>query len=265
MKIFRLSREDRCLWLPQLRQLEQSIDYPFGDDRFRIDHGPEYFEFFDRLGETVCYIATDDFDLAAIGIAVLRSLPHPNTAAKAWYLCDLKVSPKFRGRGLTTKLFKSGFLSCYLKSSKAYGISMNPSDGRPNPVVKLLGNLPWAPLKVASQLQIYSLDYETMTEASLLLKKYRGQLTYLSHAGRKDLILKSTNTALPLLHAQFGPCADHGLNEPQKGFAHMFCCLDKDPLIAELKKLNCDPYATAALLHFNLKKCDWNFVLTSDL
>jgi hypothetical protein len=86
-----------------------------------------------------------------------------------------------------------------------------------------------------------------------------------ANAGRKDIILKSTNTPFPLLHTQSGPCADKGFMEPQKGFAHMFCCLDKGPLIADLQKITCEPYATAALLHFNLKRCDWNFVLTSDL
>jgi hypothetical protein len=265
MEVFRLKTSERVLWEPKLRKLEALIDYPFGFDRFRIDHGKDYFNFFDRLGDTVCYLAADGDELAAIGVAVMRYLPQRNKTVKAWYLCDLKVSPEFRGRKLTTMLFKAGLFSSYLKCSKAYCISMNPSDGKPNSVVTLLGKMPWVPLQSAGQLQIYSVDYSSMQAISPILRRTKGKLSYLSHSGRKDLILKSNNALIPLLHVQHGPLADKGLDGPQPRFSHMFCCLESDPLHTALKEAQHHPIATASLLHYNMKNCDWSFVLTSDL
>ncbi len=93
----------------------------------------------------------------------------------------------------------------------------------------------------------------------------RGRLSYLSHAARKDLILKSTQAPLPLLHVQFGPCAELGYDHPQAGFTHMFCAVESDPLNVELKQLGYQLSAVATLLHYNLRNFDWSFILTSDL
>ena len=50
VKIVHLRAEDRPAYQDRVAALERLASYPLGDDRFELDHGPDYFAFFDRLG-----------------------------------------------------------------------------------------------------------------------------------------------------------------------------------------------------------------------
>jgi len=264
MKIIRLTAETFPIYQERIAALEKIAWYPLGEDSFQIDHGRDYFAFFRRMGQLEYYICVDGDEVAAVGAGVLRSSP------KGWYLGDLKVHLKYRGQRLPLKMLSKAFLPNYLRCRRGYAISMNPSDGSPNRIVRLLQNFRWAPIHFATKLWIYSLDTQAMRHCEPILRAHRGPVGYLSLQGIKDLILKSTGAPLPLIHVQFGPNADHRIREPVPGATHMFACPDGDALQSALAAAGINPTASASIVHHGMnrlspKGLDWNFVLTSEI
>lgn len=73
---------------PQLARLELGIQYPLGVDRFRIDHGRDYFEFFRRLGERLYLVAVRRQQVFGGLAAIHREVP----GGVARYIGDLKLA-----------------------------------------------------------------------------------------------------------------------------------------------------------------------------
>jgi hypothetical protein len=261
VKLVKIRPGNRILFRDRIAALEAIATYPLGADSFQIDHGNDYFRFFERLGGVHYYTMNDGERVAAVAAGVLRRVPE-----RTWYLCDLKVHPDYRGQRLPLKILSRAFIHNYLRCPRGYCVSMNPADGRPNRIARLLEHFRWAPARIATELRIYSLDAEAMRKCEPVLRKHRGKLSYLSLTGIKDIILGSTGKPMPLLHAQFGPCAELGTAvAPLEGYTHMFPAPNGDPMIAELRALGVEPHASASVIAHRMQRSDWKFILTSDI
>ena len=252
--------------------LEKIASYPLGDDAFSIDHGTDYFAFFERLGELRYMALMDGERVAAVGAGVLRSVPvrAGEAPSRVWYLCDVKVHPDFRGRHLPlTMLAKGDFPLNYARAPRGYGISMNPGDGSPNRIVRLVRHFRWAPFEAGPELGIYAVDATAVADLTPLLEQFRGHLGFLSLAGEKDLVLRSTGAPMPLIHVTWDPLgkgvAPSNRKAPQPGHSHMFCVPHGDPLAIALAARGVLPTATASIVHHRMGRSDWRFVLTSDI
>jgi hypothetical protein len=157
------------------------------------------------------------------------------------------------------------FLPRYLQCRRGYAISMNPGDGSPNRIVRMMGHFRWARSALATQLSLFSLDTDTMTRVRPVVERHRGPVSFLSLAGKKDIVLASTGRPMPLLHAQFGPCAEAGASAPQPGHVHMLCAPENDALALELGALGLARSASASVIQHRMGHVDWRFVLTSDI
>jgi hypothetical protein len=261
MKIVTVERGDRAAYAAGIAALEAGASYPLGGDRFTLDHGADYFAFFDRLGEARHVLAVEGGEVIAVGCAVVRTLPR---GIEAWYLCDLKVRPDARGRRIPLRILASAFPSGVLRCRRGYAISMDPPD-RENPVVRLLGRFARVPIRRVAGLVLFSLDASAMREVAPLLKRARGPIGYRSLAGIKDVVLASTGRPMPLLHVQHGPLGDPATREPEDGAVHMFCVPDGDPLLPALRSAGLEPSAKASVLAHGLDGCRYDFVLTSDI
>jgi hypothetical protein len=246
--------------------LEEGVRYPIGEDFFEIDHGADYFAFFRRLGEVSPFVVMDDEAVVGLGIGIIRQLSKDadSTPVPAWYVCDLKIHPDYRGRRLPWRMFLHSFPRKYPVCGRGYGISMNPP-GRENPVVRMLQRFSLAPLSVGCQLWLYSLSAEEMRTNAERLRAHRGPIRYLSLGGVKDIVLESSGQPMPLLHLQFGPCAAGGIAEPQEGCVHMFCTPAEDELAQAMTDAGVEPSATATLVEHRMGEWDWRFVLTSEI
>ncbi len=266
LAVHEVALHERAEFAPRIADLERGVLYPLGLDWFEVDHGRDYFAFFDRLGELSYLCILDGERVVGVCAAVLRKVPAPGgRLRRAWYLGDLKVRPEHRGRRLTARLVTWALPRKYPLCPRGYAVSMDPGDGGENRVVALLGRLPWTPLRVATTLVFYSLDEARMRALRPVLEAARGPLSFLSLNGKKDLVLKSTGAPMPLLHVQFGAQAEPGHPEPLADHVHMFCAPGADPLVPRLQALGHFPSATATLLHHRMAGWDWRFVLTSDI
>ncbi|MDQ3748134.1 MAG: GNAT family N-acetyltransferase [Acidobacteriota bacterium] len=247
----------------KLQKLESVAEYPYGSDFFTLNHGSDYFAFFERMGEPLFHTALDDDRVIACAAGILRTLKIENKTVRAWYLCDLKIHPEFRGRHITAKLFRLNLFCNYFKCPRGYAISMNPASGE-NRVVKLLKRLPQIPIGYAGQLNFYSFNQDEAASVQKDLETELGKLSYLSLKGKKDLIMKSTNSPLPLYHIQHGAMAAEGAKSPTEEGTYMICAFENSSLDTLLK--NRFPIsATASILAHRMKPKDWNFILTSDI
>ncbi|MBD2461090.1 hypothetical protein H6G89_08550 [Oscillatoria sp. FACHB-1407] len=301
-----ISLSDRPIYQSKLVELEQTASYPLGEDAFQLDHGADYFAFFDRLGQVNYYAVLDGEKAIAVGAAVLRQVPDRagEKPCPAWYLCDLKVHPDYRRQHLSLRLFRHAFTKHFAECDRGYAISMNPGDDHPNRVVPLLQFICPVKFRCTATLEIYSLSADEMQRVEPLLKEHRGDISYLSLKGIKDLRLQSTGAVLPLLHVQLGDTAPphtsyltpspignmthSGLKPPSHqaltiqnrqskiqngicyfspipGFTHMFCALRGDALAIALSKQGILPQATASIVSHGMNDSDWRFVLTSDI
>lgn len=267
LNIRELHKNEWKVFQSRIAGLEKGTSYPLGDDRFEIDHGEDYFAFFTRLGRLYYYLVLEGDRVVAVAAAILRRVPttsHEEPKA-VWYLCDLKVHPEYRGRYLPVSIFVHAFPKLYPLSSRAYAISMDVDSERPNRVALMLKRFPLAPMSIATKLGLVSLDAKRMQKVEPILREHFGRVSYLSLKGKKDIILQSTRTPMPLLHVQFGPCAEQEQTEPLDGYVHMFCVSMDHPLLGALKHQSIYPSATATVIHHRMEKWDWGFILTSDI
>lgn len=267
MKFHRIAPEERLHFQPGIVALEQAATYPLGDDFFQLDHGRDYFAFFDRLGEVNYYMVVDGDRVAAVGAGVMRQIPYRQGEAlrPAWYLCDLKVHPDYQRQHLSLRLLRYALNCDVERCDRGYTISMNPGDGRSNRLVRIFERFASVTFRCTTTLRLYSLDADKIRVLTPLLVKHRGAISYLSLQGIKDLRLQSTGQILPLLHVQWGATVHQGMSEPVPGYTHMFCVPDKDDLALALATRSIDPVATASVVSHGMDESDWRFILTSDI
>ncbi|MGL5063150.1 MAG: hypothetical protein ACRC62_24490 [Microcoleus sp.] len=266
MKFHRITPVERADFQPKIVAIEQTAIYPLGDDFFQLDHGDDYFAFFDRLGEVNYYAALDANRVAAVGAGILRQIPYcqGETVNPAWYLCDLKVHPDYQRQHLSLRILSHAINANILQCDRGYAISMNP-DRSSNRLARILERFSLVRFRCTALLNIYSLDAAIVKNLESLLIEHRGEISYLSLRGIKDLRLQSTGKMLPLLHVQWGSSAREGNPVPVEGYAHMFCVPANDDLATLLTAKEIYPNATASVISHGMDKCDWRFILTSDI
>ncbi|WP_372367033.1 GNAT family N-acetyltransferase [Candidatus Uabimicrobium sp. HlEnr_7] len=264
LRVVKITEKNRAMYEEQIVALEKIATYPLGKDFFQIDHGKDYFRFFERLGRMFYHAAVVDGRVVAVGCGIIRYVPFDfsGRVKKCWYLCDLKVHPEFRRNRIPLNMLYSAFFPNYFRSMRGYTISMNPSEGE-NRVVKILCRFKWIPISYQRELEIYSLSYQELQNTREVIEKHRGPISFLSHTGVKDIVLQSTQKPMPLLHVQFGKCAENGC-VAQPEHVHMFCSPKDDSLSLEVKSLGLNPSATASIIGHRIKS-DWKFILTSDV
>lgn len=263
IEIIALTEKNRAEYGSRLQKFENIAEYPYGGDFFKLDHGADYFAFFARLGEPLFHVALSGEKIVACAAGVLRTIEIEGRELKAWYLCDLKVAREYALEKIPAKLFRKNLFANYLKCSRGYAVSMNPASGQ-NRIIKLLERFRWIPIRYAGKLNFYSFDRTAAEEFHDELSEKLGRISYLSLKGKKDLIMKSTSSRLPLLHIQHGAQATSAMANPSEDGTYMICCSENSEL-DELLHKRFPVSATASVLSHRLSPKDWNFILTSDI
>ena len=135
----------RAQYAGRIHSLEAMCTYPLGSDAFKLDHGPDYFAFFDRQGDPTYYLLEREGTgqvLAQVAF-VKRMVPTKhglNPSQTASYVSDFKVHQEYRKSGLGSQLLARIILQHPADSvlRSCYGISMN-APGRANVVAGYVG------------------------------------------------------------------------------------------------------------------------------
>jgi hypothetical protein len=266
-KIIELNDNNKLFYHDKIVNFENKLSnwYPIGNDYFKIDHGNNYYSFFERLGNMNMVVAVDKDKVVGTGCGILRNIQLNTNYTKndlVWYICDLKIDPKYRGKHIPLKMLTNSF-NKIIYSNKIYAITMD-NKNKDNKILRLAKNIPIVKFKNAGKLMIYSVDYETLNKIIHILNKHRGPISYLSLNGTKDLTLKSNNEHLPILHLQWGNSKTNILY-PIVGYTYMFCCPRNDPMYYELKNNYVKTNITATIIQHSMDNTDWKFILTSDI
>jgi hypothetical protein len=250
----------------KLFEISMRQKYSLGSDYFTIDHGKNYFRFFQRMGLVKYLIIQSDQTKLIVGTActVLRS--HGKNVY--WYLCDLKIEESHRGKGLTQKLFLHLVKSFITISCRGYLVSMDPDSKQ---IFHILNGVKSAiPFKLyATKLFIYSVDVVTMKQIEKFFQYAFDKVAYLSLNGIKDLVLESTGQPMVLYHLQHSGNADWQnsipLDKVPPNATIMFCLPNLSPLKTVLDACNIDTNVTATIMHAGMSFMDWHSLLTSQI
>lgn len=265
MSLVRLDHSNWSAYKADIDSIEAGSEYPLGNDFFKISHGANYLSFFERLGDVYYYGWFENRKVVAVAAGILRNLVIDGVHKRAWYLCDLKVHPGHRGRHIPLRLLSRAFPLNYLRCPRGYAISMNPTDGVRNRTTNLLARFRWLRFRPNEKLLIWSLDRLGIERAIPIIQKHRGQASFLSLSGIKDIVLRSTDKPMPLLHVQFGPMGSKGTLETKEGVTYMFCSPELDSLSSDIQTAGLKPSASATIISHRMKTIDWNWVLTSEI
>lgn len=215
-------------YVADLRALEADITYPLADgaEQFRIDHGAEYTPFFAQLGEAYFVLALARGKAVGAAAGVLRRARRRGQYVNTVYICDLKVAPAYRGRGLARDMFvfALGLLrqSRFQKWRLAYGAAMRGARGdvmrsarglHPARLGHALARLhiyfqPPARLATLRTHRAPQLAPHLLNEGLNLSPELTPNLApedFVSTAGRKELRLVSTGEPWPLWHLPQSP------------------------------------------------------------
>lgn len=245
-------------WQPELRRFERSFEYPLGEDHFHIDHGDDYLAFFRRLGEPTPLLAISGRRVVGVLVAVRRRVG----TRDGWYLCDLKVDPIYSRHRAATRLLAAWSDQHLAAGEPVFGVSMNPARGE-NRLVRAMqrwrrGELQQTPIA------LFSLSYDQWLGCEAKLTEELGPIEWFDPHGVKDIVLRTTGAAMPLLHAQHGPFGRPNA-KPRAGAVHMLCLPADDRLAGSLDRLGIRPDATATVVHRDADGVDWRQLLTSDI
>ena len=264
--IIKVEREDRPIYQEGLRRLEKEIRYPLGSDFFYIDHGDDYFRFFDRLGELSFYIGLNEDKVVACAGASLRTLPQSDgSLITTWYLCDLKVSPHFRGEGFLDQVLNLALADCYEVCPKAYAISMNEPGSKGSRITRWIKRKTKMPFEEGPALLFFNLEEKDMIQSQEIVEKALGPISFLDVSNEKDILVGPEGHSMALLHVQHGRKENLGLRNPKQGSLHMLCLPEKDPLALELISMGHGVSAEATVLQLSIQNVNWRQILTNEI
>jgi hypothetical protein len=223
LRIVHVGADGLAPFAPGLAALEGAIRYPVGEtDAFTIDHGSRYAPFFTALGDAHFLVALDGDDVVGSAVGVVKNVRAGARDLAALYVCDLKVAPAQRGRGLARRLLTRGLgeivrTPSLRRARLLYGAAMKGARGD-----VMRSATRWNPLRLGRPLArcavyfappsaLRALAAESCppppAAAGLDLSPSSASDTLCSTAGRKDLRLVSTGKPWPLVHIPAGPAS----------------------------------------------------------
>ena len=235
--------------------------YPYGNDYFKINHGENYFYFFQRIGEMRMNIILYKGEIIGTACGVLKKV----NGELIWYICDLKIKKEHRGIRLPIQLLIKNMDKSKI-TDKAYGISMNSNSE--NKILELAQSIPFLNFKKIDNICIYALTYEQIIKVKLILDKIYSEISFINISYCKKLMFKQSNSEFKILHLNFKPINEKKVqvySEPQPDYMHMFCILESNSINKILNNIDIMPSSTATLIANNMDSFSWDFLTTSEI
>lgn len=264
IKIVEITNNLREDYNSQLLSFEKYFTYSFGNDSFSINHGSNYFRFFDLLGTPYILVIKDKECIIGVTVLVLRNIDVLNNGQlePIWYICDLKIHPDYRGKGIIQQISNFATSNYSKLATKIYGISMNSSSDKVNRVIFLAKHLTNIDLTYQETLIFYLLNKNQLNNSRNLLMRYFSEYGYFSLNQIKDLVMMSTEKSLPLIHLV--PKNKSNITEEVEDVDYMLCLPSSNTLKNEFAQIGIIPTTTASIIS-NYTEANWNFILSNEI
>ena len=250
-----------------LLDFESLFSYPLGMDHFRIDHGDNYFKFFNTLGQAQFCVALENQSVIGVCVAVLKDIGS-SSVGKVWYLCDLKVHPLHQRKSIASSMLNHLFLKYSKVSSKIYAVSMNSANSSVNNITSVARQVPSVDIKIQGTLEFYLLSQGDKKSSEFIDENKQ---KFISLAGVKDLILNSTGMPLKFVHymgaaasPQERPFFEPDQEIKDKQLQFMVCCPPASKLSKAFKSWGLQPMATGSVVA-NFQHPSWDFIKSCDI
>ena len=102
-----IAPENVKIYLKQLRDLEESIQYPLenGEGTFTIDHGKDYYPFFTQQGDKTRFVIIKaNSEVIGVSVGMWKKILFFNKTYNGLYVADLKINPDYRKKEIVKKL-----------------------------------------------------------------------------------------------------------------------------------------------------------------
>jgi hypothetical protein len=202
-----------------LRRLEADVRYPIEGDHFRIDHGPRYATFFERMGDAHFLLALDGDEVVGTFAGIGKWAQSGERRVPAVYGADWKIAPAWRGGRLAPKFLTTGIRMAFERDVPRWRLTyVAAMRGNRGDVMRAAPR--WSPMRLGRPVARLAIYFTP--RASLLMMDPAGCPAVpaggldlspdvfghvISNAGCKDLILESTGQPWPLWHLPRGPRA----------------------------------------------------------
>jgi hypothetical protein len=156
MQIIELTPPLYAAFSRHVNEFERLFTYPLGQDqKFRIDHGPQYDAFYRSMGEAHTYYALYHDKIVASIAYVIRHVKRGESVDQVAYIGDLKIHPDHQATRVFLTMAKHVQPILEQQLSCAYGIVM---DGTINTPERYTGRLGIPPFKRLKELYVLRLD-----------------------------------------------------------------------------------------------------------
>ncbi|AIT09402.1 hypothetical protein LO80_05100 [Candidatus Francisella endociliophora] len=193
-KIIKVTSKNRSELSSQLSNLKKQIVYPLGKSTFTIEHGNDYFAYYENMGKMHYWCVVKNGEVIGSACGIVKSL---ELGGRAWYLCDLKVDKNYRGQGIARKLFRKIYLYMFIRYRifRVYAISMNDPLNEGEGCKKLIyisNNF----LKEKGNLEFFLLTKEQY----VFYKQYLDEYSLTHTRGIKDIVFDRSSSGAEIYH-----------------------------------------------------------------
>lgn len=253
----------------KIKEFERNnnIIYPLNKKTyFKINHGNNYYKFFERQGGEFNILCILDDNNDVVGLICGIKKMDENNGYKYWYMCDFKINKDYRNLGLSYKLWNMATKKLAETNYKMYGINMKDNNDKNifNLALKLDSSF-----KEGPNLMIYMLNGNDMNKIINILIKYLGEnICFVSLNSIKDLILTHNNTKMKIMYLERnadGMKTNLHSVKFLENTTYCFCTPNNTKLYKELIKNNIKTNIIARIIHLNMTDFDWSNIVASHI
>jgi len=268
MEVFELTDSNKTVISQLMSNIDKGVEYPLGDDFFEISHGNNYFSFFEKIGKVTSVLYGDLKNIEGVFTIVERIIDNN----KIHYMCDLKKKKNSKNI-IMVSMAKYYFEKIYKASDMYYAIHMDKQGEDNNSIVKLLSSyINKYNKKNASKfkqntkkLNLFSLNYEEILKYKKLIENFKGGFLNINNlTGIKEIILKSTNKPMELIHLEFSD-KEEIIGKKYINHTFMFSTLSNSQLSNQLLEKGIQVNATATITNFGMETVDFEFINTGEI
>jgi len=259
-----IQKENREKHQQALRELCRNSVMSSQGRRFYLDHGDDYFAFFDALGEGVFLGAFDGDKLVAISAAVLRkgSRRGKDQEIPFWQICDFRVLPGYSHEKLGKEMFLRATAKQWIRARRGCALVLQPFETTNSGAMPANDSSKESP---DESFVVFSLNGEEYERAIPMLQQHGFGWRLVSlHNSRRMVFLEGPPQS-EVLHLHFVPEAIEMNLNVDRDKIYVFCLSSRSEAVVSLKRSGLGPDGRVVVHQRRMKNWDWSWVNSSDL